>query len=244
MVKTIKAKITVVVSFMIVILCVVNLAIGIVVSNKGLLDNVEKDLGSTIEIAEIAVSNIIQSQKDKADIIVSNMNTEIEDYIEVLSAAEQYMKEYGWEGIGIIDKQGVVHSRYNGLNGLNLSSEEYYISAKSGQTSISTTVHDKNKELKMFVLSPIKNGDVLIASMDCMTLSNMIGNIRIGETGNIFVLDGNGIMIANMRSEMVQNRGDYIAKWEAEKEYKDMGRVFQRMKSQEKDVDVYSLDGL
>ena len=242
--KTVKTKITVAVSLMIALLCTINVVIGIAISRKGLLDNVEKDLSSTLEIAQVAVFIMVQAEKDKAIIIAAGMRS-TSDYSAVLASVDHYVDTYGWDGIGIVDVSGVVHSSYDGISGLNISQEAYYNTAMISRKAVmTTTVYDKNGELKFYLFAPMNNGNLFMISMDCMRLSNLLGEIRIGETGSVFVLDGNGIMIANIRPEMVLERSDYIARGEVEQEYAKVGQVYSRMRAQEKGLDSYTINGV
>lgn len=69
----------------------------------------------------------------------------------------------------------------------------YLEKALNGETTISTTEYDNNNELVIRVAAPYEYG-VLLGTYNGSVLSDLISDLRIGESGNAFIIDNTGTM--------------------------------------------------
>lgn len=68
-----------------------------------------------------------------------------------------------------------------------------------------------------------------MATSDPQTYSNIIKNIVIGKTGNVFIIDKEGNMIANIRPPLVEGRENFIKKAETDPTYATSAAVYKKM---------------
>ncbi len=108
-----------------------------------------------------------------------------------------------------MDKSGTIISSDSNLNNKNIADQEYFKKALAGETYISSTTYDVNKKLCVIACSPVSNNNyqgIVMATLDPQIFSNIIKDIVVGKTGNVFMMDKSGIIIANIRAANVEKR--------------------------------------
>jgi methyl-accepting chemotaxis protein len=85
---------------------------------------------------------------------------------------------------------------------------------------------------------------ILVATYDGTVLSNLIKDLRIGKTGNAFLIDNTGTMIANMNPQVVNERQNYIEMSKTDKSYQSAARMYQTMISGKSGIGSYELKGV
>lgn len=242
MIKSMKTKLILSISSMLLILSLINLFVGIATSRAGLVDNVEKDLQATIATAHMGVSSVLDLMKNDAKVVARMVPVENNQFSETAELVAGDANHFGWVSASFADSTGKIYSTNKGLNGINLSGEDFFQRALNGETVISTTFYDQNQKLHIFICTPSSGSKgVFIASLDGMILRNMIKDIVIGTSGNVFILDKTGTMIANVREEMVTGRENYIEIAKTDPSAVSMGNVFAKMASGETGVSQYEL---
>ena len=228
----------------ILMLTVVNIVVGISMSYKGIISNVEKDLTANAETANIAISASLNLFESQAQGMAKSLKISQDSKIvyEVSSKiVSETAQQYGFLSANVVDSKGVIYSKNAEENGKSVADKDYFIKAKNGETVISTTEVLSDGTVLMYLATPLGQGGVLLLTMDGMTFSNIVKDIVIGETGNVFILDSEGVMIANKRPEMVNTRANYIEMGKADSTLKEMGEVFGKMAAGETGVGYYSL---
>ena len=210
--KSLKTKLIVCTLSVVCLTVLLNLLVGIISSYKGLTENVDRDLksiGKTVEICinsslnnmKIAVKSVAQSD-DIGKAGVSNS--------EILQVLDSKKKDFGYKTLSLVNENGIIISSDTNLNGKNISSREYFRKAMSGQTYISSPTYDENKNLCVIVCAPVSNRNnfrgAIMATYDPQVYSNIIKNIVIGKTGNVYMVDKSGTIIGTVRSKNVTQR--------------------------------------
>ncbi|MEE9515051.1 MAG: cache domain-containing protein [Candidatus Brocadiales bacterium] len=123
---------------------------------------------------------------------------------------------YGYKEISIIDNSGVIRVSTTGnLVGVNVSGFDYFQEAKKGKAFVSSirpsTFPILNEDVKMetgvptlFVLSPIRNRadqtvGLISLRVDVIALSREMRLVKMGESGETYLVDKNGFMISESR---------------------------------------------
>jgi methyl-accepting chemotaxis protein len=111
----------------------------------------------------------------------------------------------------VFGPQGIIASHGDlPAQGVLLYSSKYLRKAFTGHVVISTTYWDENAgKLLMLVYVPIDRDRVLAATIPGMLFSDLISDIRLWATGNIFILDEEGTLIGDMEHELVLKRTNY-----------------------------------
>lgn len=82
----------------------------------------------------------------------------------------------------------------------------------------------------------------VILTLDAQYFSNMIKDVAIENSGNVFMLDSAGVMIANVRPELVEGQKNFIELGKTDPLYKITAAVHTRMVNGKTGTDEYSYE--
>lgn len=195
---------------------ILNLVIGIYASYKGLTQNVESDLKSIGQSVENSIDTSLNNIKvsiqsvAQSDLIGKAGVTQAE----TLQMLDMQKKQLGYQSLSLVNKNGTIISSDANLNGKNIAGQEYFKQALSGKTYISTPTYDINNKFCTIVCTPVSNNNhyqgIIMATYDSQVYSNMIKNIVIGKTGNVFLVDHSGVIISTVRAQNVIKRQSVV----------------------------------
>ena len=83
---------------------------------------------------------------------------------------------------------------------------------------------------------------LILLRLDGQHFSNLIKDIVIGKTGNVFMIDNTGVMIANKRPNLVNDRTNFIESAKQDKGLESAAKVYSRMIKGESGVDEYAYE--
>ena len=137
------------------------------------------------------------------------------------------------------------------FTGQNVAGEDFFKAAASGNSYMSSPYIDQDKkDMSVVVSAPVKRGDkieaVLYFTCDAKILSQIIENIKIGETGDAYILDKHGVTIAYSDLSLVLNQSNAIAEAAADpfdKDLKDLSDVETKMLAGETGFGRYTFEG-
>lgn len=246
--KSLKTKLIVLTTAIIFLTAILSLTIGIVASYLSLTQNVKSDLSSIGQTVEVAISNSLNNIKlsvksiASSDIIGNAGSTQSA----LMSMLERQRQELGYESLSVVDAKGTIISTDKELNGKNIASQEYFKKAVAGETYISATAYDINERLCVIACTPVTNDNgytgVVMAVLSPQTYSEIVKNIVVGKTGNVFVLDKEGTVIANVRPELVESRTNMIEKGKTDPAYQTVAVVHKHMAEGKSGVEIYAYD--
>lgn len=240
--KSIKSKLIAVMAVFLLISVVVTLSTGIISSYYSIKQNVKNDMIAMGNIANKTLSSEINLLKEKVKNFANSCAGMIEgEELKTLSSFKNI--DSGIKSISIVKADGKIISTDPSLSGQNISEQDYFISAMKGNTSISTTEIDSKGELIINLCSKILSNTgyngALLVRIDGQYFSNVIKDIVIGQTGNVFMIDSTGTMIANKRPALVSERQNFIEMAKTDKSYEGSAKVYSKMIKGEKSVDEY-----
>lgn len=244
--KSIKSKMILSIIVIILVFSIVNLFTGIFVTYCGVSSNVESDLTTIGNIAEIAILSMLNEVKegisDTAEIV--NIGDNKKSKAQWIDSLKEQKEKCNYETISIVDSTGNIISDDSSFNGKNISDKEYFKKALNGEIVLTTTDYDINGNIVIFVCAPVDNDNdfkgIVMATLSPFTYSNVIKDIRVGETGNIFMLDKEGVMIANIRPNLVEERQNFIQEAQTDKSYKTSAAVYKNMIAGKTGIEKYS----
>lgn len=241
--KSLKMKMLAFIIAIILGLAVTNMVISITVSYKGITDVVKNDLESTGKLVNsLVVQNLNQM---KLSIEASSQGGSLKSINSrvVTEYLSNQCKLYGYKELEVISMDGTVTRSASGQNiGEKYEVTGYLEKALNGETTISTTEYDNNNELVIRVAAPYEYG-VLLGTYNGSVLSDLISDLRIGESGNAFIIDNTGTMIANISPDLVNNRQNFIELSKSDKSYVSVGRMFQTMLGGKSGTGNYEYNG-
>lgn len=245
--KSLKSRLIVSCTLLLVVTVIANLIVGIVTSTNGITQTVEQDMKSVGSMAEVAIANSL----DKIKLGVSAIGTL--DYIgnplfsqqEVLNKLDNEKVKYGYKSISLVDETGKIISADSTLNGKNISNQNYFNSALLGFTSLSSTILDVNNKVTIVACAPMKNGKfrgIVMATLDVQAYSDIIKNVTVCKTGNVFILDKTGTMIASKRPALVADRQNFIEMAKKDTSLAGAAKVYENMIAGKTNIETYSYE--
>lgn len=245
--KSLKKKLIVCIVGIIFVTAVLNLAVGIYASYKGITKNVESDLKSIGETAQVAIDTSLNNMKLSIQSVAeSGEITNAASPADLMKSLDTQKKRLGYQSLSYVTGTGSVISSDTALNGKNVADQTYFKKALAGETYLSETTYDVNKKLCVIACAPVTNSDgstgIVMATMDPQVYSDIIKNIVIGKTGNVFITDKEGTLIANIRPALVESRTNFIEKAKADSSYATAAAVYQHMAEGKSGVEVYSYE--
>lgn len=241
--QTLKSQMRLFILAIILTITVANLIIGISISYKGIIHVAERDLASTGQAVSVALKERLTRMK---------LNIEASAKGESLHAVnpkiiQEYLKDqctlYGYKDLSLLNSGGKVISTTSQSTVQDYSDKYYVQKALGKETVISTTEYDENHNLILRVATPYKDY-VLMATYDGTVLTDIIKDIHIGETGNVFILDHTGTMIANMRPELIQERQNFIDFAKTQDAYRSAAKVYSVMITGASGIGRYDYGGV
>ncbi len=154
----------------------------------------------------------------------------VDEFVHALNYLEFIRDEYGYKGIFICDTGGVIRlSTEKNLVGMNVSGEDYFLEAKKQGVFVSNVrpsttpiVNEFGKNERnvptLFVSATIQDSGgnlagVLVLRVDTMELNKLMQGTEVGESGETYLIDSEGIFITESRfiidlkrKEMIKNR--------------------------------------
>lgn len=243
--KTLKSKLVFTGVLILVVTIVVNLGIGVWLSYWGMQKNVEKDLKSISQTAQVAILNSVDLMKENIQSVSARGGADLSAQ-EWAGALDAEKKTYGYTALYAVGKDGVILSADSKYNGKNVAEEEYFKQALNGTVYLSTPEEDAAGQLAVIAAAPVSNSSftgVVIGELDAQTYSNIVStSVVVGQTGNVFVIDKNGVMIANKRPQLVEQRQNFIEMAKTNRTYATSAAVYQKMIAGKTGVDTYAYE--
>jgi signal transduction histidine kinase/DNA-binding response OmpR family regulator/HPt (histidine-containing phosphotransfer) domain-containing protein len=228
--RSIRVKVTLVLISLVIVVTSVHVGISLLAMQNRLTETFEEDVVVILNVADNLISTHFQLLKTEANIVAEKLanvpNSRIEHFLENIL----YMNK-NFLSLTVFSHEGIIAS-YGDFPAPNalLSTSRYLPEAFAGRPVISTTYWDKSAEkLMMYVYVPIDKGRVLAVTIPGMFFSDLISDIRIRETGNIFILDNQGTTIANMRKNHVLDRWNFVELAKKNPVNKSMGDFFSKI---------------
>lgn len=159
---------------------------------------------------------------------------------------DQRIKDHNFEGGYLLDSNGI-----DIFTGQNFSDREYFKEGMKGNTYVSTPAYSEaTKKVSYVVAAPLWEGGipgttpvgVVTYVPDGEFLNNIIRSIKVGKGGAAFMLDKNGITIADVNSELVGVE-DSVALGDTNPKLKKYSAICKKMVAGENGTGSYSYGG-
>ncbi|MDR2247680.1 MAG: hypothetical protein LBE17_13585, partial [Treponema sp.] len=242
MTLSIRTRIILIITLIIAGITAASVIIGISLTRRNLIATIENDMAVSSAIAERLVAEKVGRLKAEMRVIAEKCrgldDEQIKEILREEAAARNYVT------IRLIDRDGRVLSYGSKTSDQKLMESESARRAMRGETVMSTTQYDDNDGFIMQFWVPLGDGGVLVASLPGMVISDVLSSFRIWDSGNIFALDHEGVMIADMRPDLVYGRRNYIKDAETGNKFHNIAGVFSRMVAGETGVGEYNYAGV
>ncbi|MDR1251691.1 MAG: response regulator, partial [Treponema sp.] len=239
---SIRTRVILIISAIIAGMTAASVIIGISLTRRNLVKTIENDMGVSAVIAEQLISEKVAHVRTGLRLAAEKCrgldDAQIKDVLlkEILNQSYQDM--------AIIDRDGKVLSIGIKMPNYKFPENTNARRALNGETVMSTTQYNDYGEFIMRFWLPLEDGKTIVASLPGTVISDVLAQFRIWESGNIFALDHEGVMIANIRPHLVYGRRNYIIQRESETEYRNLAEVFSRMTRGETGTGEYDYAGV
>ena len=243
--KSVQAKAALYLIVIVIVITVANFLSSFLFTQRNLLETIEKELVLARNIADDLVSTRISLLESDAHTVAERVAAADDDDL-VKIMREQLNIFRGFMSFTVFDRDGVVASfGYVPAPPELLQNSKYIKNAFAGINTISTTYYDAEaKELVMYICVPVNKERVLSVTMSGTFFSRLLSRYRLWETGNIFLIDEEGTMIASYRDDFVQGRINFINLVGTNPRDDDIAGVYKNMISSYEGIERYHLNGI
>ena len=232
----------------IMICCIVLGVITSVLSYISSISAVSETINNTSDVAANYVSSALQefvaiAYETGSIARLADPEKTVEEKKAIL---DQRIKDHDFDGGYLIDSNGV-----DVITGQNLSDRVYYKESMKGNTYISTPAYSEvTGKVSYMVSAPLWEGGIpgttpvgVIAYVpNGEFLNDIMRSIKVGEGGTAFMLDKNGITIADLDSSLVGVE-DSIALGDTNPKLKKYSAICKKMITGANGTGTYSYNG-
>jgi signal transduction histidine kinase/DNA-binding response OmpR family regulator/HPt (histidine-containing phosphotransfer) domain-containing protein len=243
--KSIRLKVTLVLISIVIVVTSAHVGMSLLSMQDRLIETVREDATVIADVADRLVSThfeLLESEaKNIAEKLADIPDSEITPFLERIL----YLKE-NIISLTVFDQEGIVasHGDFPAPDSL-LYSSRFLAKAFAGQQVISSTYWDKwTEKLVMYAYVPINNNRVLAVTIPGTFFSDLVSDIRIWRTGNIFIIDDQGTTIASMQNHFVLEQMNFIERAKTNPDFKDIAGFFSEMIRKESGSGRYYYEGV
>ncbi|MDE6516610.1 MAG: methyl-accepting chemotaxis protein, partial [Acetatifactor sp.] len=225
--------------------------LGVVTSALSYISSVNavsKTIDNTSDVAAYYVSAALQqyvavAYETGSIARLADPERAVEDKAAIM---EQRVGDHGYERAFLLDSNGI-----DMLTGMDLSSSDCFKEAMKGNTYISTPAYSEiTKSVSFAVSAPLWEGGIpntkpvgtVIYIPDGESLNDIMRSIKVGKGGTAFMLDANGITIADIDSSLVGVE-DSIALGQTNPRLRKYSEICKRMIAGEAGTGTYTYNG-
>lgn len=210
---TIGRKLALVISSVMAVLLIGMGAFALNIASDSLYDSINERLMDKAQDAASIMQVEVESLLALVGSVASHLEDSPEDWETQQSVLGEYLEHYPvFEMLGISDTGG----HYMDFVGsyANISDREYFKKALNGERNISDPLISRTSGEKVTVVAaPIKNSGgaihrVLVAIVGGDLISEYAKQIKVGETGYSYVLNGDGEIIAHTGADLLITGSD------------------------------------
>ena len=230
------------------IIIVISVSSGISLVRNNIEQSQEADLALIADIADHFVSSEIGLLKLKASQIASLLTSATpSEWSSILTHQVSLYSEF--IGGAIINRNTGVSAQY----GYAPASRQIFMDVNvqkaftSNQAMLTSTIpNDAETGVVIYLVAPIaSNSESLLAiTLEGTHFQKLLAEFVVWDTGHIFIDDAEGYIIANIRSEWVQQRHNFNELAKSDNKYQEVAMVIQKGMKGETLVDRFSIDNI
>lgn len=243
--KSIRGKILLPMIMLVVTVTIALCIVSIAMASRALERTTDANMNEIAFQGAKVVASRVEKEKDIVESLaerqdIKDENKSVDEKLELL---KPYVEKYGYLKVGISDLQGNI--KYSNGNELNIIDRDYFKDASKGEVSVSDPLmSEAEHQLVVVYMSPIKvNGQIvsyLAATKDGNHISSVVEDIKVGKTGNVFMLKSDGTKIADYNKELVYKQDNDIKNLETNSSLAELVELEKKMINGEKGSGKYT----
>lgn len=243
--KKIQTKIMLMVMVATLGVSIINSLQSVTTTRNSTISAIEKTLTEVTELAASTAQNMISTYTLTVAEMASNpmlydsKKSLVQKQEFIQSRVEEYYMRFG----GMADTEG-----YDAIHEVDISGEPFFQEAMKGENYISSP-YVIGDDIFLIVSAPIKEGDiihgVLYFQCDTYILQSIVEETQIGEAGESYILDKNGVTIACGDVQAVLEQENIIEEAAADPNSRDLqalAEVEKKMVAGESGIAFYSYE--
>ncbi|MCL2122575.1 MAG: ATP-binding protein [Desulfovibrionaceae bacterium] len=219
-------------------------------TSRGLTDALTQDMAFAVEITEGLLSNKIQLIKSSAATMAAHLlrtgsNEALSDSMKNhVDACPDCISQSVFNRDGVIASYGIPISA-----DIMLAHSKHIAMAYNGLTTISSPFSCADTgDFIMNIYTPLGSDRILAMAVPGLMFTDLLSGYRLWQTGNIYMIDGEGTIIADREKELVLHQRNYIKYVEenpgsASEEERGIGEFMREALSNEKGAGAYRYEG-
>lgn len=244
--KSIKAKLIVYFSVIVLLSSLVVGIISLMYSSKSLTFEAEKSLLEMSKEGARITQARIETQLKTLEIMASLDEIKSMDWSLQKGVLENTVNKTEFMAIGVVGLDGLAH--YTDGTVENLADRDHVLSALAGKATISDVIPiGLNGQTIMRYVVPIeRNGQIvgaLVGRSDGENLSLITDDIGYGERGYSYVVNDKGTIIAHPNRDMVLELFNPIYKRETDDSLDSLAKAFEKILAEKKGITSYTFNG-
>lgn len=243
--KKIQTKIMLMVMAATLGVSVINSLQSVATTRSSTISAIEKTLTEVTELAASTAQNMISTytltvaEMASNPVLYNEKTTLVQKQEYIQSKVEEYYMRFG----GMTDEEG-----YDAVHDVDISGELFFQEAMKGGSYISSP-YVVGDDMFLVVSAPVKEGDIIhgVLYFQCDTdiLQSIVEEIQIGEEGESYILDKNGLTIACGNIQAVLEQENVIEEAAANPGSRDLqvlAEVEKKMVAGESGIAFYSYE--
>ena len=205
----------------------------------------EDELRLALDIADDLVSTKIELLKSNA-LNISDHLIQAYSPEEITKIMASMLAEYTeFLSLAVLNQNGIVANHGRSVcTSAGYDNSIYLKRALSGEANVSTTHYDDKQEYFIIhIFVPMGQDLVLSATIPGMTFSYLISGFKLWETGNLYIIDEEATIIANVHPNLVYDRYNFIKDAESNHTERNTGEFFQNMLDTDSGDGQYDFNG-
>lgn len=243
--KSLKGKMILFTVSLLLATILISMSVSIYMSRKGLLDNVTKDITSMGKIVNQDISARLEREAIKVQSLARTDTLEREDLtikekFDLLSAEKG---QFQLVNIALVTNENQLLSESSNLT-MDAIDSKWIDTARKNGISYSEPIINKDGSTTVLICASGADNNVVISILDGGFYSLIVKDFKIGETGNVFILDKTGSMIGTMRPGLVEKQANFITYAKTDSAYKSAATVYHKMIDGKTGIANYSYQGV
>jgi signal transduction histidine kinase/CheY-like chemotaxis protein/HPt (histidine-containing phosphotransfer) domain-containing protein len=219
-----------------------SLGLSLLFTQQNLIKTTEADLRVIAQVADEYVSSEIDLLKANAIGAAQYLGTL--PTVELAGALDEQITLYDdFIGMAVASRKGIIAQGGASPASAELLSRDCVIRAFAGEEVISTTRHTQDGTLALDVCVPMSRERVLLVTIDGMLFSRLVAPIRVWDTGSIFIVDGEGAIVASIYPDMVFERFSFIQAAAHDSQLSEIGKFISKMTEGKPTSGFYTFNG-
>lgn len=215
-------------------------------------------LYNAINLRRIMLNDYIEQTQNDADIYADNVRQWVgfikqqikseagnEDFVDTALTIDQRKKNLSdAAALSEFKDFSIANSEGKTYNDTDISDRDYFKNAMNGETYISSPIVRKTDgSLTVMAGTQVDCDDfegVFYGGLDVKYFSELIGSLNLGDSGEGFIIDNTGTLIACKDMSLVENQTNIIKKSTEDNHYQDWSKIIQKMMSGERGDETFT----